>query len=39
MERAGSSGAIAHEALAISPNPPEKAAMQDVIAFCVHRTH
>ena len=39
MERARSYGAIAHDALAIFPNRPEKSAMQDVIAFCVHRTH
>jgi len=39
MERARSYGAIAHDALAIFPDRPEKAAMQDVIAFCLHRTH
>jgi len=39
MERARSYGAIAHDALAIFPDRPEKAAMQDVIAFCLHRSH
>jgi octaprenyl-diphosphate synthase len=39
MERARAYGVIAHDALAIFPDRPEKAAMQDVIAFCVHRTH
>jgi len=39
MERARSYGAIAHDALAIFPDRPEKAAMQEVIAFCLHRTH
>jgi octaprenyl-diphosphate synthase len=39
MERARSYGAIAHDALAIFPDRPEKAAMQDVIGFCVHRSH
>ena len=39
MERARSYGAIAHDALAIFPDRPEKSAMQDVITFCVHRTH
>jgi octaprenyl-diphosphate synthase len=39
LERARSYGAIAHDALAIFPERPEKAAMQDVIGFCVHRSH
>jgi octaprenyl-diphosphate synthase len=39
MERARSYGAIAHDALAIFPDRPEKAAMLDVIGFCVHRSH
>jgi octaprenyl-diphosphate synthase len=39
MERARSYGAVARDALAIFPDRPEKAAMQDVIAFCVHRSH
>ncbi len=39
MERARSYGAIAHDALAIFPDRPEKSAMQDVIGFCVHRSH
>lgn len=39
MERARSYGAIARDALAIFPDRPEKAAMQDVIGFCVHRSH
>ena len=39
MERARSYGAIAHDALAIFPDRPEKAAMQEVIAFCLHRSH
>ena len=39
LERARSYGAIAHDALAIFPDRPEKAAMLDVIGFCVHRSH
>jgi len=38
LERARSYGAIACDALAIFPDGPEKAAMEQVIAFCVHRT-
>ena len=39
LERARSYGAIARDALAIFHDCGEKAAMQDVIAFCVERTH
>ncbi|MFN3625712.1 MAG: polyprenyl synthetase family protein [Hyphomicrobium sp.] len=39
LERARSYGAVARDALAIFPDRPEKAAMQDVIGFCVHRSH
>lgn len=39
MERARSYGAIAHDALGIFSDRPEKAAMQEVIAFCLHRSH
>ena len=39
MERARSYGAVAHDALAIFPDRPEKSAMLDVIGFCVHRSH
>jgi len=38
LERARSYGAIAQDALAIFPDCPEKAAMEQVIAFCVQRT-
>ena len=39
LERARSFGAVARDALAIFPERAEKAAMQQVIEFCVHRTH
>jgi len=39
LERARSYGSIAHDALAIFPDSPEKAAMQEVIGFCVSRGH
>lgn len=39
LERARSYGAIARDALAIFHDCGEKTAMQDVIAFCVERTH
>jgi len=38
LERARSYGAIAHDALAIFPDCEEKAAMEQVIGFSVHRT-
>jgi octaprenyl-diphosphate synthase len=38
LERARSYGTIAQDALAIFPDCPEKAAMEQVIAFCVQRT-
>lgn len=39
LERARSYGAIAHDALAIFPDCVEKAAMEQVITFCVQRTN
>ena len=39
LERARSFGAVARDALAIFPERAEKGAMQQVIEFCVHRTH
>ena len=39
LERARSYGSIARDALEIFPDGAEKAAMQDVIGFCVSRTH
>jgi octaprenyl-diphosphate synthase len=39
LERARSYGAVASDALAIFPERPEKAAMRELIAFCVHRSH
>jgi octaprenyl-diphosphate synthase len=39
FERARSFGAVARDALAIFPDRGEKAAMEQVIDFCVHRTH
>jgi octaprenyl-diphosphate synthase len=39
FERARSFGAVARDALAIFPDRPEKSAMQQVIDFCVQRTH
>ncbi len=39
LERARSFGAVARDALAIFPGRPEKVAMEQVIDFCVHRTH
>ncbi len=39
FERARSYGRIAYDALAIFRDSREKAAMQDVIAFCVNRGH
>ncbi len=39
LERARSYGAVARDALAIFPERPEKAAMSELIAFCVHRSH
>ena len=39
LERARSYGSIAHDALAIFPDSPEKAAMQEVIGFCISRAH
>jgi octaprenyl-diphosphate synthase len=38
LERARSYGDVAHDALAIFPDCGEKAAMEQVIAFCLHRT-
>jgi octaprenyl-diphosphate synthase len=38
LERARSYGAIARDALAIFPDCEQRAAMEQVIAFCVHRT-
>ena len=39
FERARSYGRIAYDALAIFRDSREKAAMLDVIAFCVNRGH
>lgn len=39
FERARSYGTIAHDALAIFDDGAEKAAMLDVIAFCIERRH
>lgn len=39
LERAHSYGAVARDALAIFHECEEKTAMEDVIAFCVQRTH
>lgn len=39
FERARSYGAIAQDALAIFPAGSEKAALEDVIQFCIGRTH
>lgn len=39
LERARSYGVVARDALAIFPDRAEKRAMQDVIEFCVHRSH
>ena len=39
FERARSYGAIARDALAIFPASREKAALEDVIAFCISRTN
>jgi len=39
FERARSFGAVARDALAIFPDRGEKAAMEQVIDFCVYRTH
>lgn len=39
LERARAYGAIAHDALAIFDDGPEKSAMLDVIAFCIERRH
>jgi octaprenyl-diphosphate synthase len=39
FERARSFGAVARDALAIFPDRGEKAVMEQVIGFCVHRTH
>jgi octaprenyl-diphosphate synthase len=39
FERARSYGGIAHDALAIFPASREKDALQQVIAFCIGRTH
>jgi octaprenyl-diphosphate synthase len=39
MERARSYGSIARDAMAIFKDSAPKAALQDVIAFCVDRTH
>ena len=39
FERARSFGAVARDALAIFPDRGEKAAMEQIIDFCVHRTH
>lgn len=39
LERARTYGAIAHDALAIFDDGPEKSAMLDVIAFCIERRH
>jgi octaprenyl-diphosphate synthase len=39
FERARSFGRIAYDALAIFKDSREKAAMLDVIAFCVNRGH
>jgi octaprenyl-diphosphate synthase len=39
FERARSFGAVARDALAIFPDRPEKSAMEQVIDFCVQRTH
>ena len=39
FERARAYGAIAHDALAIFDDSPEKTAMQDVIVFCIERRH
>jgi octaprenyl-diphosphate synthase len=39
LERARSYGAIARDALAIFPESHERAAMQDVISFCVSRAY
>jgi len=37
LERAGSYGGIAHDAMAIFRDTPEKKAMQNVIQFCIER--
>ena len=39
LERARSYGAIARDAMAIFNDSPQKAALQDVIAFCIERAH
>ncbi|MCH9764756.1 MAG: polyprenyl synthetase family protein [Alphaproteobacteria bacterium] len=39
FERARAYGAVAHDALAIFDDGPEKSAMLDVIAFCIERRH
>jgi len=39
FERARSFGAVARDALAIFPDRPETSAMEQVIDFCVQRTH
>ena len=39
FERARAYGAIAHDALAIFDDGPEKSAMLDLIAFCIERRH
>ena len=39
FERARSYGGIAQDALAIFPASREKDALQDVIGFCIGRTH
>jgi octaprenyl-diphosphate synthase len=39
FERARSYGAVARDALAIFPNSVEKDALEQVIAFCISRTH
>ena len=39
LERARSYGGIARDAMAIFKDSPQKAALQDVIAFCVERAH
>jgi len=39
FERARAYGAVAHDALAIFEDGPEKKAMLDVISFCIERRH
>jgi len=39
FERARSYGGIARDALGVFRDSPEKSALENVIAFCIDRTH